>query len=131
MKEQLVTSLHGNHFLNHTRLNLILQNKQDSKNNVPVMIIIHTAWKVVSVMSLEIINNTFNRNIDEVKNGELFTIIENEKYMEQYGSSIFNGIFIKINNDNGKQNAVKLNDGHLYCINNTLDLQVINGKLLI
>lgn len=82
-------------------------------------------------MALEIINNTFNKHIDEIKEGDIFTLIENDRYGGQYGSRMFNGIFIKINNGNSKENAVKLNNGHLCYINNSLDLQVIKARLVI
>lgn len=82
-------------------------------------------------MALEIINNTFNKHIDEIKEGDIFTLIENDRYEGQYGSRMFNGVFIKINNGNSKENAVKLNNGHLCYINNSLDLQVIKTRLVI
>lgn len=112
-------------------MNIKTGNGKEHTKLCSINIFDNTERRVIYVMALEIINNTFNKHIDEIKERDIFTLIENDKYEEQYGSSIFNGVFIKISNNISKENAVKLNNGHLYYINNSLDLQGINGRLVI
>lgn len=76
---------------------------------------------------LKITDKTFNKNIDQIRTGELFIVVEQEK--EEY--SLFRGIFMKIENNKDNRNAVKLNTGELYCINRNMILQAVNGDLVI
>ena len=79
-------------------------------------------------MKLKITDKTFNKNIDQIKPCELFIVTENEK--DEY--KLFKGIFMKLAGDNtNKINAVKLNDGELYHINENMLLQVVDGELVI
>lgn len=78
-------------------------------------------------MKLKITNKTFNKNIDEIEVGELFIVSENDK--DKY--SLFKGTFMKVRNRKDNRNAVRLNDGELYCINNNILLQIVNGTLII
>lgn len=79
-------------------------------------------------MELKITDKTFNKNIDQIKPCELFVITENEK--DEY--KLFKGIFMKLAGDKtNNKNAVKLNDGELYHINENMLLQVVNGELII
>ncbi len=79
-------------------------------------------------MKLKIVDNSFNKNIDQIKPAELFIVLENEK--DEY--KLFKGIFMKLACDRtNNKNAVKLNDGNLYHINENILLQVVNGELTI
>lgn len=79
-------------------------------------------------MKLKITDNSFNKNIDQIKPCELFVVTENEK--DEY--KLFKGIFMKLAGDRtNNKNAVKLNDGELYHINENMLLQVVNGELII
>lgn len=75
---------------------------------------------------MKITNNTIDKNIDQVKPGELFVITDNEDF---YGS--FPGLFMKIVNKNGNDNAVKIDNGELYTINRNTIVQIINGELIV
>ncbi len=75
-------------------------------------------------MSLNIINNSFNKCIDDLPVGETFTV-ENEE------CSIFNGYFMKIENRNSDMNAVNLTNAKLYNIRNDKLLQVIKIDLIV
>lgn len=79
-------------------------------------------------MPLTITNRTFNKNIDQLKNGEIFTVEESDK--DTY--ELFSGVFMKIEgNKDCKGNAVNLNTGLLYHINKNMILRVINAELII
>lgn len=78
-------------------------------------------------MSLKITDNTFNKFINDLNAGELFTVVDD-------GSSkykLFHGVFMKISNKRDNRNAVRLNTGELFCINNNMFLQRIKGELVI
>ena len=79
-------------------------------------------------MELKITDRTFNKNIDQIKPCELFIVLENER--DEY--KLFRGVFMKLAGDRtNNKNAVKLNDGNLYHINENMLLQIVNGELII
>ena len=79
-------------------------------------------------MALRINNKTFNKNIDQVNAGEIFVVSDKKDEYE-----IFDGFFMKLNCDriSDDKNAVKLNDGTLYNINQNIILQVVNAELVV
>lgn len=86
-------------------------------------------------MKLKITNKTMNKNIDQINPGELFIVVDNEE--EKY--KLFPGVFMKLDvkfmnfdkNNKINKNAVNLNSGILYYINQNTILQVLNGELII
>ena len=78
-------------------------------------------------MKLKITNKTMNKNIDQINPGELFIVVENKEDKHK----LFTGIFMKLDKNNTNKNAVKLNNGTLYYINQNTILQVLNGELII
>lgn len=78
-------------------------------------------------MKLKITNKTMNKNIDQINPGELFIVVENKEDKH----NLFTGIFMKLDKNNTNKNAVKLNNGTLYYINQNTILQVLNGELII
>lgn len=79
-------------------------------------------------MPLTITNRTFNKNIDQLNNGEIFTVEESDKDIYE----LFSGVFMKVEgNKDCDKNAVNLNTGLLYHINKNMILRVINAELII
>lgn len=77
-------------------------------------------------MKIKITDKTFNKNIDQIEPGELFIVRDsNDDY------NLFDGFFMKIKDEKGSKNAVKINDGQLYYINSNVILQVVNGELTV
>lgn len=77
---------------------------------------------------MKIINKTLpiEKNIDQIKPGELFTTMGNRNI---YGAPV--GLFMKIENKNGDENAVKIDNGELYLVDRNTILQIIDGELIV
>lgn len=75
-------------------------------------------------MGLTIIDEKFNKSIKELKAGDLF-VVEKDEY------NIYQGIFMKIKKikNEDRYNAVKLNSGELYKIDENMILLSIQAEL--
>mgnify|MGYP001776109210 CR=1 FL=1 len=82
-------------------------------------------------MKLKITDNSFGTSISEIEPTELFVISQsmNQGYDV---TQLFGGVFMKLEEDNHtNKNAVRLNDGELFHINDSMVLQCISGELII
>lgn len=77
-------------------------------------------------MKIKITNKTFNKSIEQIEPGELFTVRD---CRDEY--HLFDGFFMKIKEEKYNKNAVRINDGQLYFINSDIILQVVNAELII
>lgn len=82
-------------------------------------------------MKLKINDNSFGTSISEIESTELF-IISQSMNRGYNVSQLFNGVFMKLEEDDRiNKNAVRLNDGKLFHINDSMVLQCVSGELII
>lgn len=79
---------------------------------------------------MEINETNFNKNISDIKTGELFKV--EYKLKERFGT-LYDGIFMKLNVNKNQEscNAVRLNDGLLYHFKDDKKLEIVHGVLNI
>lgn len=84
---------------------------------------------------MKINNKSFIKHIDDIKPAELFVVSSMDsasKSNSEIVSNIYYGVFIKLKeNPQSKYNAVRLDDGDLFHINDSMVLQCISGELII
>lgn len=75
-------------------------------------------------MGIKVVNRSCNKSISNLEVGDVFIILNNDDAM-------FQGIFMKVKDPKEERNAVRLEDGELFYIQEFHNLQIVHADLLV